>query len=127
VVSNIQLFQQFKGYAYTTEDVQWGEGETVSGSINHNGVVLQAKLSALTLTLTLRGLLRSQATSFIQEAQNNRLALFNIALAGESLEVNGRTITRAVLVEAVPSKSITYDGLEILESLRLEYRSLEFV
>lgn len=123
---SVSRFISFQGYAVSPEDVQFREAASQEVLLNHNGVLVPAKVIRWAVTLTLRGITQSQANAFVREARNNNQAMTRGAIAGEDLNFGVRTIRQAVLTSAQATPPITVGTTPLVEALQLDYQSLVF-
>lgn len=121
---SIQLLQ-FEGFAVLPEDIQFGEANSTEILVNRNGAISNFSVARDTLTVTLKGINANQAQGFVDLARNNRQSLVRSGNAPlRTITIAGKTLINACLIKATPSGTIKVAGLELMESLQLEYQSL---
>lgn len=121
----VELFT-FREFAFEPGDISFGDGETKDVIINSNGKLNKVQISQPTITFTIKGAIASDVEAFDAERANNIRALLNRNLSGETIEIAGKTITNSWLARVTPSAPIKVGGIEILESLQLEFRSQDY-
>lgn len=126
---SVSVFQQFNGFAIAAEDVQIGEAETIDIDVVRNGQFAKVPLKRLNVVVTIRGVNASVAQPYIDQATNNATALlFGAAVAVQDLAFGSQPVRSAYLKRAVASPvSIQVNGINIIETLKLEYESLILV
>lgn len=126
---DFNVYQAFKGFAIASEDVQIGEAGTVDVELVRNGQLVTVTLRRMNAIVTVRGVNVQQAQPFLALANDNATALlYGTDLAGEDIAFGSQEIKKAYLKRAVASPvSIQISGLNLIETLKLEYESLVFV
>jgi hypothetical protein len=124
----VQFYHRFKGFAIAQEDVNFNEVESQEIDMVRGRQKMKVTIVRYGATINIRGITKSQAAPFIQEANNSvRVRLFGLT-DGEDLVIGTRTLYSAVLIRATPVPiPLGIAGLELLDSLSLEYHSLVFV
>lgn len=126
---SVNVFQQFNGFAIAAEDVQLGEAGTVDIDVVRNGQSVKVPLKRLNVIVTIRGVNASVAQPYIDQATNNATALlFGAIVTTQDLAFGSQLIKSAYLKRAIASPvSIQVNGINIIETLKLEYESMVLV
>ncbi|HEY9764631.1 MAG TPA: hypothetical protein V6D07_19040 [Trichocoleus sp.] len=124
-VISVELFQ-FRGFALEPSDISLGDGESLDVAINSNGRLTKFQITQPTITFTVKGALASDVQTFDAERSNNIRSLINRTAVGEDIPISGKTITNALLLKVTPSAPIKVGGVEIIESMQLEFRSFDY-
>lgn len=122
---DVELFQ-FRGFAFQPGDIQFGDGESLDVLINSGGRQTKFQVSQTTVTFTVKGALASDVASFETERANNIRSLLNRTAVGEDIPISGKIVPGALLLKVTPTAPITIGGVEIIESMQLEFRSFDY-
>lgn len=113
-------------FAFEPADISFGDGESKEVLINSGGKITKVSISQPTVTFTVKGAIASDVVSFDALRGDNVLALLNRTAIGETIEIAGKTITNAYLAKVTPSAPMKVAGIEVIESVQLEYRSMDY-
>ena len=113
----------FRGYAFDSGDISFGEAETRDIQINRNGDINTVQIRKESATFTLRGATDVDLIKFEAERANNVINLINGSAIGEDIAILGKTLFSALLYSVQPSAPISVAGNTIYEQITLEYRS----
>lgn len=113
-------------FAFEPADISFGDGESKDILINSGGKLTKVNISQPTITFTVKGAIASDVESFDALRSANILALLNRTAVGETIAIAGKQITNAVLLKVTPSAPMKVANIEIIESVQLEYKSLDY-
>lgn len=119
---NVQFFT-FRGYAFDSGDISYGEAESQDININRNSEIQTVQIRKESVTFTLRGATDTDLTAFEDERNTNIDALIAGTAVPENIDILGKTISSALLYSVTPSGPKYINGSTIYESIELEYRS----
>jgi hypothetical protein len=118
----VALFQ-FRGKAFDSGDVSFGQAETKDIQINRNGNINKVQIAKESVTFSIKGAIDADLGQFDSERSNNVLGLINGSVIGEDIDILGKTIYSAILTRVSPSAPISVNGVTIFEQIELEYAS----
>lgn len=107
--------------------ISFGDGETLAIKLNQNRRITSVDLKQKQVTLKLEGAVGSILQGFLDERDNNILALINGTPIGADLDIFGYPIYEAYLKEVTPSAPIEVAGITIYESIDLVFQSQQYV
>lgn len=119
-------FKAIDGIAFAPSDLSWGEAQSIGVDLDNNGTVLQASFYRPTLQGEAKGLKADTIANYFSQAKDNRVNLIKGGVpATNRINVSGRTID-GFISKVEPGGSITVEGIELVESCRLTWESIEF-
>jgi hypothetical protein len=124
---NVRVYSTFDEFAIAPEDIDWGEAGSSKVTVVQSKAIVEAKFKRLSLTITMRGILETQAEPYIEKAENAALDIISGTAEKRTIRIGGRTIREAVLVRAEPTPTVKIAGNDVIEELVLEYHSQRFV
>jgi hypothetical protein len=113
-------------FAFEPGDISIGDGKTKEVIINSGGKLTDVTLTQPTITFTVKGAIGPDVESFDALRSANILSLLNRTAVGETIQISGKIITNAVLLKVTPSAPINVAGIPIIETVALEYKSLDY-
>ena len=113
-----------KGFPVEPGNFSWGQADADTIQTNDRGQIIPLPVFRRTLSITLRGVPEPDVVNFDNESVANRRSLrLGTTPEGETLTIGGRTITRAVLFDVIPSSVNIIYGFPLVD-LQLEFQSM---
>ena len=113
----------FRGMAFDSGDITFGEAENKDIFINRAGTINKVNIKKDSVTFKIRGGTDVNLAAFEQEREDTVIGLINGTATPEDIDILGRTVSSAVLTKVTPSAPLSVAGNTIYESIDLEFQS----